>query len=285
MGEALRYARAMDPFSDDALDARITLHEAAEVLEIDLTGLVFKDSAQANAYFDRIETRIAEAGEPLWFFLVIGTDYRVWDEAWFAYTRRGKECHAAHSMGTLHVDASDMTAKQIARTRGTDLYDPNLFASRDAAWEDIKTRPSKRRERIAHVPNYRRFSFTKRFVFRPKEDRLDIDFSHVNMEHSRDVHDIYNWLEHAIRATERKWWFLMDYSHFRIQSGAWVAYDQRKTACEAALSLGTVRYAPGAETETDIRLRMEARGTRPNIRNTRDAALERLAELRAETSG
>ncbi|MEM9350285.1 MAG: hypothetical protein AAGA47_08490 [Pseudomonadota bacterium] len=271
----------VDDFTDDALDARIKVHEAAEVLELDLAGLVFRESAHANAWYDRLEARIAETGEPLWFFLVKASDYRVWDEAWFAYTRRGKECHAAHSMGTVHVDESDLTRQQIERTKGTDLYDPNLFASRDAAWEDLKQRPSKRRERVVHVPSYRRFAFTKRFIFRPKEQRLDIDFSGVNMAHSRDVHDIYNWLEHAIRATEQKWWFLIDYTGFRIQSGAWVAYDQRKTACEAALSLGTVRYAAGAETETDIRLRMESRGTRPNIRNTREEALARLKEIQS----
>lgn len=270
----------MDPFAPDALDARITLHEAAQILEIDLGGLIFRDSAAANAYFDRLEARIAESGEPLWFFLVNAADYRVWDEAWFAYTRRGKECHAAHSMGTVHVDESDLTRAQIERTRGTDLFDPNLFASRQAAWEDLKSRHSTRRERITHVPSFRRSSFTKRFVFRPSDDRLDIDFSGVDMAHSRDVHDIYNWLEHAIRATSRKWWFLVNYEGLRIQSGAWVAYDQRKTACENAHALGTVRYAPGAETETDIRLRMEARGTRPNIRNSREEALARLAELR-----
>ncbi|MEO0487238.1 MAG: hypothetical protein AAF092_15135 [Pseudomonadota bacterium] len=270
----------MSDFDPDALDARITLHEAAQVLELDLQGLVFRESAQANALYDRLETRIAETGEPLWFFLVNATDYRVWDEAWFAYTRRGKECHAAHSMATVHVDDSDLTRAQIARTKGTDLYDPTLFASRDEAWEDLTARPSTRRERLVHVPSYRRFGFIKRFVFRPKDQILDIDFSGVNMAHSRDVHDIYNWLEHAVRATGQKWWFVMDYTGFRIQSGAWVPYDQRKTACEAEFALGTVRYAPGAETETDIRLRMESRGTRPNIRNTREEALARLAELR-----
>ena len=270
----------MDPFSPEALDQRIPLHEAAEILEIDLCGLVFESSAHANAYYDRLEARIAESGEALWFFLVNNTDYRVWDEAWFAYTRRGKECYAAHSMATVHVDDSDLTRKQLARTRGTDLYDETLFADRAAAWAALAAKPSRRRERLVHVPSYRRFSFIKRFVFRPTEDRLDIDFSGVNMAHSRDVHDIYNWLEHAIRATRRKWWFLIDLTGFRIQSGAWVAYDQRKSACEGAHALGTVRFAPGAETETDIRLRMESRGKRPNIRNTRTEALERLAELR-----
>ena len=47
-------------------------------------------------------------------------------------------------------------------------------------------------------------------------------------------------------------------------------------------SLGSVRYAPGSETETDIRMRAESQGFRPNIRNSRAEALERIAEMKAE---
>ena len=49
-------------------------------------------------------------------------------------------------------------------------------------------------------------------------------------------------------------------------------------------SLGSVRYAPGSETETDIRLRAESRGFRPNIRNTREEAMQRIDEMKAEAS-
>jgi hypothetical protein len=41
-----------------------------------------------------------------------------------------------------------------------------------------------------------------------------------------------------------------------------------------------VRYALGSETETDIRLRAESGGTRPNIRNTVEEAWERIEELK-----
>ncbi len=267
-------------FTPDALDHRITVHEGPQTIELELDGLVFRASEDATAFYDHLEARIAETGESKWFFLVHKTDYRVWDEAWFSYTRRGRETHTAHSMGTVNVDESELTRRQIARTAGTDMADRNLFATREAAWAELKTRSSTRMDQPVHVPNHRRASFTRRFTFRPSEQRLDIDFAGVNLAHSRDVNDVYNWLSHAIRATGRKWWLLINYDGMRIQQGAWVAYDQRKTALEAEYALGTVRYAPGAETEADIRLRMDARGTRPNIRNTRQEALARLDELK-----
>ena len=52
----------------------------------------------------------------------------------------------------------------------------------------------------------------------------------------------------------------------------------------AAASLGSVRFAAGSETETDIRLRAETGGFRPNIRNTRAEALERIEEMKREAA-
>ena len=40
----------------------------------------------------------------------------------------------------------------------------------------------------------------------------------------------------------------------------------------------------GSETEVDKRLRHEARGTRPNTRNTREEALARIDELKREAA-
>ncbi len=43
-----------------------------------------------------------------------------------------------------------------------------------------------------------------------------------------------------------------------------------------------MRYAAGSETEAEIRLRAESQDFRPNIRNTREEALERIDEMRAD---
>ena len=64
--------------------------------------------------------------------------------------------------------------------------------------------------------------------------------------------------------------------------GAWVRYAMRGKRLNEAASLGSVRYAAGSETEADIRLRAQSQDFRPNIRNTRDEALERIEEMRAE---
>jgi hypothetical protein len=48
--------------------------------------------------------------------------------------------------------------------------------------------------------------------------------------------------------------------------------------------LGSVRYATGSETETDIRLRAENGAFRPNIRNTREEALQLINEMKAATN-
>ncbi len=58
-------------------------------------------------------------------------------------------------------------------------------------------------------------------------------------------------------------------------------FAKRGKALNLGGSLGSVRYEAGAATEADIRLRAESQGFRPNIRNTRDEALARIAEIKA----
>jgi len=111
---------------------------------------------------------------------------------------------------------------------------------------------------------------------------LEIDLSGMSFEHSRDVNDIHNWVEEAIRATRHKWWVVFNYEGTRIQSPAWVQFSLRSEEFNKTYSMGSVRFAMGSETEADKRLRHEAKGTRPNIRNTRADALKRLAEMQAE---
>ena len=276
--------RALPGFDAETLARHITVHEALQVIEITFTGLTFTRSAEANAFYDAVEETIAQTGEPLWFFLVNSTDYRVHDEAWFAYSRRGRDMYEAHSMGTVHFDSSEVTRAQIERTRGTEAFDPTLFDNRAEALDYLRGLPSRRRERIVHEPSFERTSFMTRITFDHDARIMNVDFSGVSFEHSRDVNDIYNWLEERLRAEGGKWYFLINYDGTRIQSPAWVQFAARGKVLNEAFSLGSVRYAPGSETETDIRLRAESQGFRPNIRNTRAEALERIAEMKAEAA-
>ena len=111
---------------------------------------------------------------------------------------------------------------------------------------------------------------------------LEVDLSGMSLEHSRDVNDVHNWAEEAIRATRHKWWMVYNYEGTRIQPKAWVQFSLRSEAFAERFAMGSVRYAMGSETEADKRLRFEAKAARPNIRNTRAEAYARIDELKAE---
>ena len=270
--------------STDQIDKRISFLTDDEILDVDLSGLTLDNSADANMLYDRIEEKIADTGEDLWFFLINYKGTRIDPGAWFAYTRRGKDLNLAHSMGSVRYDASEDTRRQIERSAGTDSFDPNLFADRDDAIARLKAIPSKRVAPIVHKPNYTADDFRGRIVFHDETQIMDVDFSNITFAHSRDVNDCYDVIDQMVEETGRKWYFLVNYDNTKIFSEAWIQYAARGKALNEAASLGSVRYAPGSETETDIRLRAQSGGFRPNIRNTREEALERISEMKAEAA-
>ncbi|SHI80762.1 hypothetical protein [Wenxinia saemankumensis] len=270
------------PPSPADLQDRIRLHEGLQLVEIDLAGLVIADGAGANRFYDAVERRIDESGEPLWFFLIHTGAYRVDPAAWFAFTHRGQAVQEAHSMGTVRVDDSPEGLRQIERDRARGQADPRLFATRDAALAALSALPSRRRRRIEHAPSFAPGDIAARLTFRPRAEVLELDLSGLDIAHGRDAHAVFDAIETAIRPTGRRWYLLTDYTGTRIQSAAWLAWSLREDALAARHLLGAVRHAPGSETERDLRLRAEGRGHRPNIRNTRGEAMARIDELRAE---
>lgn len=268
--------------AQEDIDRRITFLSGEEILEIDLSDLTLQNSADVNLLYDRLEALIAGSGEPLWFFLINYRGTRIEPGAWFAHSRRGKDLNLTHSMGTVRYDASEDTRLQIEKSAGTDNFDPNLFAAREDAIARLRDMPSRRETPIVHIPNHTPGTFRNRVRFLDGEQIMDVDFSNITFEHSRDVNDCYDEIEAVIAEKGDKWFFLVNYENTRIFSEAWIQYASRGKALNEAYSLGSVRYAPGSETETDIRLRAESGGFRPNIRNTREEALERIEEMKTE---
>jgi hypothetical protein len=271
------------PYS--TIDPRIHFDEDRQIMEADFSGFTFDSSATVNRFYDRIEDRIARTGEEKWFFLVNLHNMRIDSSAWVAYAHRGKQLNLAHSMGSVRYDASPETAAQIRRAADTEAFDPNLFTNRDDALERIASFSSKRRQRIVHQPNYTEADFAPRIAFDSAARIMDVDFSGFTFFHSRDVNDFYDHIESRIAASGAdKWFFLINYEGCRIDPAAWVRYAHRGKLLNLAHSLGSVRYAPGSETEAEIRARAESADFRPNIRNTRAEALERIDEMRHETA-
>lgn len=271
-------------FTKADIDARIVFHKDSQIMEVSFENAILSNSLEVNQFYDRIEERIAETGEPLWFFLVNYCETRIYNEAWFAFSRRGMELNKAHSMCSVRFDASDITKRQIERDAGTEAFDPNMFFDRESAVERLKSLPSKRRKKIIMTPGFVLSDWKWRINFSLEDEIMSADFSDFSFEHARDVNDVYDFIESQIKPTGRKWHFLIKYEGTRIQSPAWVEYAARGKKLNEEFSLGSVRYAAGSETETDIRLRAESQGFRPNIRNTKAEALERIAEMKAENA-
>lgn len=274
-----------DTLSVDEIDSRIEFHSDDQIMEVSFKDLTLATSEDVNRFYDRIEERIAETGEELWFFLVNYCNARIDSDAWFAFSRRGKDLNEAHSMGSVRFDASEVTLRQIKNAGSRENFDPNLFYAREEALAHLISLPSKRRPK----PAPKKLSFTRddlnwRIEFLDEEEIMYVDFSDMSFEHSADVDMVYDFIEAQLGPLGRKWYFLVNYNGTRIQSPAWVQYSARGKRLNENWSLGSVRFATGSETETDIRLRAESQGFRPNIRNTIEEARERIAEMKAEAA-
>ncbi|MFZ1727330.1 MAG: hypothetical protein WBO29_04015 [Albidovulum sp.] len=266
------------------LEDRVIFHADSQIMEVSIAGLSLATSADANFFYDYAEDQIAQSGEKLWFFLVNYCDARIDSSAWFAFSRRGKELNKAHSMGSVRFDASEITRQQIERDAGTEAFDPNLFYDRESALARLRTLPSLRQETIVHTPSFNLDDLNWRIEFGSDEQIMHVNFANMSFENSSDVDAVYDFIEDQIGKTGQKWYFLINYEGTRIQSPAWVQYAARGKRLNQAFSLGSVRYAPGMETETDIRMRAESQGFRPNIRNTKAEALELINEMKTDAS-
>ena len=271
-------------FTTADIAQRVVFHDDIQVMEVSFEGLHLSNTLDVNTFYDHIEERITATGEPLWFFLVNYCDTKIDPDAWFAFSRRGMELNTAHSMASVRFDASDITRRQIERDAGTDAFNPNLFYDRETALARLMTLPTQRQKKAVAKPTLNLKDFNWRLDFAPEDDTMYVDFSDISFENTRDVNDVYDFIDTQIRPTARKWYFLINYEGTRIQSPAWIEYAARGKTLNQEFSLGSVRYAAGSETETDIRLRAESQGFRPNIRNTKAEALERIAEMKAEAA-
>lgn len=268
--------------TEETFDHRIRFHDDLQIMEADFSDFNFSSSAVVNAFYDRLEDRISATGEDKWFFLVNLCGTRIDSSAWIAYARRGRDLNMAFSQGSVRFDASEVTRRQIERAANTEAFDPNLFSDRDAAIERIKSLPSQRKAKSTQVSNHTPEDIRSRISFDDAMTIMNVDFSNFTFHHSRDVNDVYDHIEERVKEADRKWFFLVNLENCQIMPKAWVQYAHRGKMLNIAASLGSVRYALGSETEEEIRLRAESQDFRPNLFNTREEAVERIAEMRAE---
>ncbi len=266
----------------EQIDKRITFHNDLHAMEADFSNFQFNDTLSVNLFYDQIERRIRATGEEKWFFLVNLNGTLIEPAAWFVYSRRGRALNLAHSAGSVRFDASDATRKQIKRAAQTDAFDPNLFATREEAIDRIRKLPAPKRKPKAEAATITREEVARRITFDDSATIMEADLSDLTLENSADADTVFDYLEEKIIASDRRWFFLVNLNHCKIMPGAWVRYAHRGKHLNKAGSLGSARFAAGSETEEEIRMRAESQHFRPNIRNTREEALDLIEEMREE---
>lgn len=267
---------------------RISFDADTETMEADFSDLVFTDEDMVNAVYDMIEAQIAASGDDRWYFLVNLHGCRIEPMAWMRYGQRGRLLNEAHSLGSVRFDPSDDTKREIARRADTEEFDANLFDNRDGAIARIAELRAKAPKRFRIKPRGRSEYGPEEFEARATlvEDLqvLEADFSNFSFNTPADVHDFYDHLDHIMRASGRKWFFLVNYDGARIDSSVWVDYHRRGKKLNEDFSLGSVRYDASPETAAEIQRRANTEAFDPNLFTNREDALARIAEMRGRLS-
>ncbi len=123
---------------DRPLDDRVIFHDELGIMEADFSDYTFATSADVNAFYDVITSRIAETGRN-WFFMVNYQGTEILPDAWYQWAMRSKKLNTASSQGTVRFNPDEATRQEILKRAKADDADPNLFGSRDDALARIAT--------------------------------------------------------------------------------------------------------------------------------------------------
>jgi len=110
---------------------------------------------------------------------------------------------------------------------------------------------------------------------------MEVDFSDITFADSAAVNFFYDAVDARLAATDRKWFFLVNYRDCVIHPDAWIAFANRGKKTNLARSLGTVRYAAASATGGEIAERARTEKFDANLFPSREAALARIEEMRA----
>ncbi|WP_300515615.1 hypothetical protein [Aliiroseovarius sp.] len=225
---------------------RIRFDEATETVELDFSNLFLGSGAEVDALYDQIEAQLEASAWDKWFVLLNVTGLRVDSFAWVTQSRRGKALTKKFSMGTVKLDDSDMTRDELARTAGTEAFNPNLFADRDAALARIAELPSVRLPKLDRTPQYAPAQIAARLRLDDAARVAEIDLSGLSLRHSGDVNVVYDTIAELLAETGRKWFFLINTQGLSVEQTAWLSQSRAAKRLRLGFSLGQVRYGAAA---------------------------------------
>jgi len=109
---------------------------------------------------------------------------------------------------------------------------------------------------------------------------LDVDFSNIAFTGKEEIDEFYDEVDRLLEATNRRWYFLVNYTDCTIADEVWDHFAERGKHSNVTYGLGTVRFGVSASTRQSIRARAMQTQFRANVFEAREEALVALGELR-----
>jgi len=118
--------------------SRIKFNSALEVMEIDLSQVLFANNEIVQQFYDEVDRQMAVAGGR-WYFLINYENCIVAPEAWDEFATRGKIANVKYSNGTARFGASAETRTTIRKRAEAERFRSNLYETRDEALVTLTT--------------------------------------------------------------------------------------------------------------------------------------------------
>ena len=123
-------------------------------------------------------------------------------------------------------------------------------------------------------------AFDDRIVFHAPERVVEIDLTDLSLNSNQDVDALYDSVNQRLKATERKWFFLINYLNCRIAPEAWLQFAYRGKLLNEATSLGSVRFNTTDQVRAEIEDRADRERFAANLMRNREAAWGEVTRLR-----
>ena len=107
-------------------------------------------------------------------------------------------------------------------------------------------------------------------------DILEIDFAGLEFRNSGTVNEFFDAVERQIEATDRRWYFLVNYGGYSVWPEAWIAFAHRGKKLNVDFSRGTARYDESAGDDIERSPQLD-----PSVLETREAALARIEQMKS----
>ena len=86
-----------------------------------------------------------------------------------------------------------------------------------------------------------------RVTLDPAAEIAELDFAGITFDSAETVNRVFDAIEETVVASNRRWWFLVDYTGCHVFPEAWIAFAHRGKKVRVEWGYGTIRFDSAGE--------------------------------------